>query len=87
MNLFVYSGIIMYMREAWTDERLDDLSERMDHGFDRVDKDLRELRADVKSLQGKLDGTQRLLVQLAVGMSAAMVTGFVGLATLIVATG
>jgi hypothetical protein len=78
------------MREAWTDERLDDLSERMDRGFDRVDKDLRELRADVKSLQGKVDerfeATHRLMVQVAVGMSAAMVTGFVGLATLIVAT-
>jgi len=67
------------MREAWTDERLDDLSERMDRGFDRVDKDLRELKKAV-------DITQRLLVQVCVGMSAAMVTGFVGLATLIVAT-
>ena len=27
------------MREAWTDERLDDLSRRMDRGFDRVDAD------------------------------------------------
>jgi hypothetical protein len=72
--------MIMYMREAWTDERLDDLSERMDRGFDRVDKDLRELKKSV-------DGTQRLLIQVTVGISAAMVTGFVGLATLIVATG
>lgn len=29
---------------AWTDERLDDLSARMDAGFERVDGDLRELR-------------------------------------------
>ncbi len=68
------------MREAWTDERLDDLSERMDRGFDRVDCDLRELRAEVKS-------THRLLIHVAVAMSAAMVTGFVGLATLIATTG
>lgn len=37
------------MREAWTDDRLDDLANRMDRGFDRVDKDIRELRAETKS--------------------------------------
>ena len=80
MNLFVYSGIIMYtMREAWTDERLDDLSERMDRGFDRVVRDLRELKKSV-------DATQRILVQVALGLSATMVTGFAAVATLVVAT-
>lgn len=29
----------------WTDGRLDDLSRRMDAGFDRVDRDIRELRS------------------------------------------
>jgi hypothetical protein len=28
------------MREAWTDQRLDDLAARMDKGFERVDRDL-----------------------------------------------
>ncbi len=31
-------------RETWTDERLDDLKERMEERFDRVDNDIRELR-------------------------------------------
>lgn len=35
----------------WTDERLDDLSQRMDAGFKRVDSDIRELRGDVKELR------------------------------------
>jgi len=35
----------------WTDERLDDLSHRVDAGFDRVDKDIRELRVDIGSLR------------------------------------
>jgi hypothetical protein len=35
----------------WTDERLDDLSHRVDAGFERVDKDIRELRADIGSLR------------------------------------
>ena len=32
-------------RTMWTDGRLDDLSRRMDAGFDRVDRDIRELRS------------------------------------------
>jgi methyl-accepting chemotaxis protein len=47
------------VREAWTDERLDDLASRMDRGFDRVDKDIRELRAEtkaeLKSFRGVVD--------------------------------
>jgi hypothetical protein len=37
------------MREAWSDERLDDLANRMDRGFDRVDSDVRELRVETKA--------------------------------------
>lgn len=36
----------------WTDERLDDLSKRMDAGFERVDSDIRELRTSVNQLMG-----------------------------------
>jgi hypothetical protein len=32
---------------AWTDERLDDLSGRMDIGFERVDRDIRDLRGEM----------------------------------------
>ena len=35
-------------RAAWTDERLDDLANRVDAGFDRVDRDIRELRVEMK---------------------------------------
>jgi hypothetical protein len=31
-------------RATWTDERLDDLSESIRNGFERVDTDIRELR-------------------------------------------
>lgn len=34
-------------RESWTDERLDDLSRRMDQGFERVDRDIRDLRIEM----------------------------------------
>lgn len=38
-------------RIAWTDERLDDLANRMDAGFARVDADIRELRAEIGGLR------------------------------------
>jgi hypothetical protein len=34
-------------RVAWTDERLDDFSQRMDAGFERVDCDIRDLRSEM----------------------------------------
>jgi hypothetical protein len=38
-------------RIAWTDQRLDDLANRMDSGFARVDADIRELRNDIGALR------------------------------------
>jgi hypothetical protein len=42
------------VREAWTDERLDDLARRVDQGFDRVDRDLRDLRTDLAAVRNEL---------------------------------
>ena len=41
-------------RVAWTDERLDDLANRVDAGFARVDADIRELRAELRAEIGGL---------------------------------
>lgn len=38
-------------RAAWSDQRLDDLSTRIDAGFARVDADIRELRAEIGGLR------------------------------------
>jgi hypothetical protein len=38
-------------RVTSTDERLDDLSRRMDAGFDRVDRDLRDVRGEIAELR------------------------------------
>lgn len=38
-------------RVAWTDDRLDDLANRMDAGFARVNADIRELRAEIGGLR------------------------------------
>jgi hypothetical protein len=39
-------------RTMWTDERLDDLAQKMDAGFARVDADIRELRTLIFGLWG-----------------------------------
>lgn len=41
------------VREAWTDERLDDLKKHMDEGFREVRADIRELRGEVGSIRGE----------------------------------
>lgn len=48
----VYSRLVN--RVAWTDERLDDLANRMDAGFARVDTEIRELRRELRTEIGGL---------------------------------
>jgi hypothetical protein len=74
------------MREAWTDERLDDLSRRMDRGFDHVDADLRALNGRLDAMSGRLDAMsgrldgfqqsldalQRTMLQVGVGLIGAL---------------
>lgn len=57
-------------REAWTDERLDDLKEQMVFGFGRVDAELRDLR--------------RMMFQGFIALTTVIVTCFFGLAGLII---
>ena len=41
-------------RVAWTDERLDDLARRVDAGFDRIDREIRDLRTTMNRVGGGL---------------------------------
>lgn len=65
------------VREAWTDERLDDLSRRMDNGFARVD-------AELRALNGRFDSLQRTLVQIGFTLSAALIGVIAAMVGLIV---
>ena len=56
----------MSVREAWTDERLDDLSKKMDQGFARLD-------AEMRALNGRFDSLQRTLLQVGGVMTAALI--------------
>jgi hypothetical protein len=59
-------------RATWTDERLDDLVRRMDDGFNRLD-------ADLRAVNSRIDTLQRTMIQVAAGMMATFVAGFLGL--------
>jgi hypothetical protein len=39
------------MREKWTDGRLDDMNERISEGFNRLDHELRDVRAEIRALR------------------------------------
>ena len=68
------------VREAWTDERLDDLIRKVDAGF----RDLRsEMNTRFDRMDARFDSMQRTMVQAVVAMSAAFLAGFGGLAALI----
>jgi len=39
-------------RTMWSDKRLDDLAQKVDAGFDRIDRDIRDLRTLMLQLWG-----------------------------------
>lgn len=67
------------VRDKWTDERLDDLSARMDKGFDRLDKDMREVRSELVGMNERFEATHRLIIQVGAGLFGTMVIGFLSL--------
>jgi hypothetical protein len=58
------------VREAWTDERLDDLNHRVDEGF-------RDMREEFRAVRGEMSAMYR-------ATTVTMLTGFSGLAALII---
>jgi hypothetical protein len=64
-------------RVPWTNERVDDLSERMDVGFERVDRDIRDLRGEMNAgfaeMRGEIDGLRSLMLRMGGGIMASVV--------------
>lgn len=84
------------VREAWTDERLDDLNHRVDEGFREMRAELRaeigSVRKEMQSLRSetngnlevihlRLDGIHRVMVYGVVSLSTAMLAGLLAIAT------
>lgn len=67
-------------RVAWTDERLDGLSARMDAGFDLVDRDMRDLRSEMRSgfadVRSEIDSLRALMLRMNAGLLVAVLAAF-----------
>jgi hypothetical protein len=68
------------MREAWTDERLDDFRDEVNRRFDKVDAEFRDLRMEMNSrfdrIDARFDGLQRTMLQIAGGTIGTLIAGF-----------
>ena len=76
--------MVMTPREKWTDERLDDLSKKVDDGFAETKAEMREgfarVDADIRELSARFDNLNRNLLVVA----GAIIVALLGLiATLI----
>jgi hypothetical protein len=63
-------------QRRWTDDRIDDLSEAVRNGFERTDRDMRDLRAEIAQLR-------EWMLRMTIGMSV----GFISVLAAILARG
>ena len=63
-------------RAAWTDERLDDLALAVHSGFDRLDRDIRNVGQEIASLRLAL-----------LGVGGGIMLGLVGVIATLIAQG
>jgi hypothetical protein len=68
---------VVVERTAWTDERLDDLANRVDAGFARIDTEIRELRAELRAeiggLRLEIGGLRLTLLRVGGGIMVGLV--------------
>lgn len=75
----------MMPRETWTDERLDDLANRMDKGFDEVKGEIREVRIEMNVLRSEMNQRLDSMNQRFDSMQRTMIIGFVTMSASIIA--
>jgi hypothetical protein len=73
----LYAGAMKLMRSTWTDSRLDDFKSDVDSRLD-------ELSQRITDLGSRVDGLQHTMTNGFLTLVVIMVTGFMGLAGLIV---
>jgi hypothetical protein len=71
------------VREAWTDERLDDLNAKVDDLGRRMDEGFRDLRGEMNTkfsrVEERIDDVNRTMLRLGGGALATFAVGFAGL--------
>lgn len=65
-------------REAWTDERLDDLKTGMHREFDQVHSEFERVHTELRALDARFDALNRTII---LGMASIVVTLLGAIAT------
>jgi ABC-type proline/glycine betaine transport system permease subunit len=65
-------------REAWTDERLDDLKENVNQRFDAVDKRFDQVDKRLGTIDTRLDSMQRTMIICFVTLLASIWASVIG---------
>jgi hypothetical protein len=79
-------------REAWTDERLDDLNKRADDGFNGMREEFRavrgEMRGEFRAVRQEMQALHRTAMVVMIGGFGTMLVGFGGtIATILLTQG
>jgi hypothetical protein len=79
-------------REAWTDERLDDLNTKVDEGFREMRNEFRAIRGEnageFQAVRGEMQALHRTAMVVMVSGFATMLVGFAGtIATILLTQG
>jgi class 3 adenylate cyclase len=78
-------------RGAWTDERLDDLAEAMRSGFERVDRDISDLRTEMRTeftaLRTEMDALRQTMLRVGAGLLGGMTFGYLSVIAAILLRG
>ena len=65
-------------REAWTDERLDDLTKRVDTGFKEVKGEVKEVKGELRDLRVEIGAMQRTMIIGFVSLFASIAASVMG---------
>jgi hypothetical protein len=74
-------------RVAWTDERLDDQAQHIDAGFDRVDRDIRELRGEMRGEFAEVRGEIGALRAIVIRGGGGIMAGLIGVIAAVLSHG
>lgn len=72
------------MREAWTDERLDDFRDEVNRRFDKVDHRFDKVDAELHRVNDRLDGLHRILIFTVLSLMSATLAGYGALIALFI---
>jgi uncharacterized protein YPO0396 len=74
-------------REAWTDERLDDLNAKVDKGFDRVDKNFERVDTEFHHLRSEMNSRFNAVEARLDRLQQTMIIGFASIVAAVVGAG